>query len=61
MDDLNDVLPYRTRIDNNKLIIIYHVLRMDFVAVFTLFVFTLSLLCFRVLPFSSVNKDLYNT
>ena len=35
---------------------------MDLVAVFTvfaLFVFMLSLLCFLVLPFSSVNKDLY--
>jgi len=29
-------------------------------AVFALFVFMLSLLCFCVLPFSSVNKDLYN-
>jgi len=28
-------------------------------AVFALFVFMLSLLCFCVLPFSSVNKDLY--
>jgi len=33
---------------------------MDLVAVFALFVFMLSLLCFCVLPFSSVNKDLYN-
>jgi len=32
---------------------------MDLVAVFALFVFMLSLLCFCVLPFSSVNKDLY--
>jgi len=29
-------------------------------AVFALFVFMLSLLCFCVLPFSLVNKDLYN-
>ena len=33
---------------------------MDLVAVFALFVFMLSLLCFYVLPFPSVNKDLYN-
>ena len=32
---------------------------MGLVAVFALFVFMLSLLCFCVLPFSSVNKDLY--
>ena len=35
---------------------------MDLVAVFAvvaLFVFMLALLCFCVLPFSSVNKDLY--
>jgi len=32
---------------------------MDIVAVFALFVFMLLLLCFCVLPFSSVNKDLY--
>jgi len=32
---------------------------MDLVAVFALFVFMLSLLCFCVLPFTSVNKDLY--
>jgi len=31
----------------------------DLVAVFTLFVFMLSLLCFCVLPFSSANKHLY--
>jgi len=30
-------------------------------AVFALFVFTLTLLCFCVLPFFSVNKDLYIT
>jgi len=37
---------------------------LDLVAVFAvsaLFVFVLSLLCFCVLPFSSVNKDLYKT
>ena len=33
---------------------------MDLVAVFALFVFMLMLLCFCVLPFFSVNKDLYN-
>ena len=32
---------------------------MDLVAVFALFVFMLSLLCFCVLPSYSVNKDLY--
>ena len=32
---------------------------MDLVTVFALFVFMLSLQCFCVLPFSSVNKDLY--
>jgi len=32
----------------------------DVFAVFALFVFMLSLLCFSLLPFSSVNKDLYN-
>jgi len=31
----------------------------DLAAVFTLFVFMLSLLCFCVLPFSSANKHLY--
>jgi len=34
---------------------------MDLIAVFALFVFTLTLLCFSVLPFFSVNKDLYFT
>jgi len=32
----------------------------DVFAVFALFVFMLSLLCFYALPFSSANKDLYN-
>jgi len=32
----------------------------DVFAVFALFVVMLSLLCFYALPFSSVNKDLYN-
>ena len=33
---------------------------MDLIAVFALFVFMLALPCFRVLPFFSMNKDLYN-
>ena len=32
---------------------------MDVVAVFALFAFMLTLLCFCMLPFLSVNKDLY--